>query len=100
MDGKVLCIGDSLCLPGHLNKYEGTWFCKIKEQFPELDFISFFKRQLTTDILVSMGGGESGVDKWLKGADCLEAYLPDVIKLQLGIVDCAPRLFFRKKNSK
>ncbi|MFY0698228.1 hypothetical protein A8B79_10370 [Balneola sp. EhC07] len=94
MEKKVLCIGDSLCLPGHLNKYEDTWFFKLKKEFPDFDFISFFKRQLTTEILVTMGGGKKGVDGWPKGADCLEAYLPHTIILQLGIVDCAPRLLY------
>jgi len=89
---KILCIGDSLALPGHLNKYEDTWFYKLKQNYPSFDFISFFKRQLTTDVLVTMGGGEGGVDNWPKGADCFEAFMPDVIILQLGIVDCAPRL--------
>lgn len=94
MEKKVVCIGDSLCLPGHLNKYEDTWYFKLKKEFPDLDFLTFFKRQLTTEVLVSMGGGRNGVDNWPKGADCLEAYLPDVVILQLGIVDCAPRLLY------
>lgn len=89
---KVLCIGDSLALPGHLNKYEDTWFYNLKQNFPDYDFISFFKRQLTTDVLVKMGGGKEGVDKMPNGADCLEFYKPDIVVLQLGIVDCAPRL--------
>ncbi len=89
---KVLCIGDSLALPGHLNKYEDTWIYKIKNSITEVDFITFFKRQLTTDCLVTMGGGKDGIDNAPKGADCLEFYLPDYIILQLGIVDCAPRL--------
>ncbi len=92
MKNKILCIADSLGLPGHLNKYEDTWFYKLKQEFPNSDFISFFKRQLTTDILVSIGGGEGGVDNWPKGGDCLEAYKPDIVIIQLGIVDCAPRL--------
>lgn len=94
MNQKVLCIGDSLSLPGHLNKYEDTWFFKIKNQRSHYDFISFFKRQLTTDVLVGMGGGKNGIDRWPKGADCLEAYMPQIIIIQLGIVDCAPRLLF------
>ena len=92
MKTKILCIADSLGLPGHLNKYEDTWLYKLKQEFPNSDFISFFKRQLTTDILVSMGGGQRGVDNWPKGGDCLEAYKPDLVIIQLGIVDCAPRL--------
>lgn len=89
---KVLCIGDSLALPGHLNRYEDTWFYKLKQVFPTIDFISFFKRQLTTEALVTMGGGRDGIDNWPKGADCLEAFMPDIVILQLGIVDCVPRL--------
>lgn len=89
---KVLCIGDSLALPGHLNSYEDTWFFKLKKEFPKHDFVSFFKRQLTTEALVTMGGGKDGIDNWPKGGDCLEAFMPDIVILQLGIVDCAPRL--------
>jgi lysophospholipase L1-like esterase len=89
---KILCIGDSLSLPGHLNKYEDTWIYKLKTEFPEIDFITFFKRQLTTEALVSMGGGAEGIDNLPKGADCLEFFEPQIVILQLGIVDCAPRL--------
>lgn len=91
---RILAIGDSLALPGHGNKYEDTWIYKLKNGFPQYDFITFFKRQLTTHELVSMGGGEAGSDKKPKGADCLEFFKPNVIILQLGIVDCAPRLLF------
>lgn len=94
---KILAIGDSLALPGHGNSYEDTWIYLLKSRFSEYDFITYFKRQLTTDVLVSMGGGEKGVDKAPKGSDCLEFYSPDLVILQLGIVDCAPRLF--KPNS-
>ena len=54
---KILCIGDSLSLPGHLNKYEDTWIWKLKNQYPEYDFITFFRRAIATDILVTNGGG-------------------------------------------
>jgi acyl-CoA thioesterase I len=98
MNNKILCIGDSLALPGHLNLYEDTWYYKLKKRFPTYDFISYFKRQLTTDALVTLGGGEKGVDKWPKGADCLEAYMPAIVILQLGIVDCAPRLLHKNER--
>ncbi len=91
---KILCIGDSLSLPGHGNMYEDVWFKKLKISFPEYDFISFFKRHLTTEVLVNMGGGDG---LYPTGADCLEHYMPDKIILQLGIVDCAPRLIDEKK---
>ena len=88
---RILCIADSLGLPGHLNKYEDTWLYKLKQEFPEYDFISYFKRQLTTDVLVSLGGGKV----FPKGSDCLEVFEPDIAIIQLGIVDCAPRLLNR-----
>ncbi|MCK6604144.1 MAG: SGNH/GDSL hydrolase family protein [Bacteroidia bacterium] len=91
---KILAIGDSLALPGHGNLYEDTWIYKLKQAFPNNDFITFFRRQLTTDVLVTMGGGIDGPDRYPKGADCLEFYMPDVVIIQLGIVDSAPRLLY------
>jgi len=75
---KVLSIGDSLALPGHGNLYEYTWIYKLKTQYPKYDFITFFKRQLTTNILITMGGGIDGVDNKPKGTDCLEFYEPNI----------------------
>lgn len=95
---KIVCIGDSLALPGHLNTYEDTWFYHLKKIFPADDFISYFRRELTSDVLVSLGGGEAGVDKWPNGADCLEAFLPEVVIIHLGIVDCAPRLLHKVES--
>jgi len=88
---KILCIGDSTSLPGHTNLYEDTWFCRLKENFPVFDFISLFRRSITTEILVTEGGGDL-LKEFPLGADCLEFYKPTAIILQLGIVDCAPRL--------
>lgn len=88
---KILCVGDSTSLPGHTNSYEDTWFFKLKHNFTDCDFISVFRRSITTDILVTEGGGDI-VDKFPMGADCLEFYNPHIVILQLGIVDCAPRL--------
>ena len=91
---KILCIGDSLALPGHGNRFEDTWFCKLQVHFSNFLFASHFKRAITTEILISEGGGDT---VFPSGADCLEFYLPDIIILQLGIVDCAPR--FLKQSS-
>ena len=91
---KVLCIGDSLALPGHGNIFEDTWFYKLQEHFTSSIFASYFKRATTMLVLVSEGGGDS---KFPKGSDCLEFHQPDVIIIQLGIVDCAPR--YLKKSS-
>jgi acyl-CoA thioesterase I len=90
-NNKVLCIGDSTSLPGNSNSYEDTWYYKLKKEFPELDFISVLRRSLTTKILVTEGGGDK-IDNFPMGADCLEFYNPEIIIIQLGIVDCAPRL--------
>jgi lysophospholipase L1-like esterase len=91
---KILCIGDSTALPGHLNKYEDTWYSKLYEHFDHLNFITVFRRSITTEILVTEGGGDL-LDCTPLGADCLEYYEPEAVILQLGIVDCAPRLFLR-----
>lgn len=92
---KILAIGDSLSLPGHGNRYEDTWIYLAKMAFSQNDFITLFRRSLTTDVLVNEGGGE--LVGFPPGSDCLEHFSPDVVILQLGIVDCSPRLF--KKNS-
>ncbi len=99
---KILCIGDSLTLPrGEDVKYENTWFYLLKHYFQDIDFISFFKRGITTNILVQEGGGDKNTaEKYPFGADCLEHYKPNIIILQLGIVDCAPRLLKQGMETK
>ncbi|MBC6110551.1 SGNH/GDSL hydrolase family protein [Pedobacter fastidiosus] len=87
---KILCIGDSLSLPGHGNQSKDIWFSKLQEEYKEWLFFSLFKRSITTNILVEEGGGD---DTFPGGADCLEFFMPQAIVIQLGIVDCAPRLF-------
>ena len=93
---KILCVGDSTALPGRSNKYEDTWLFKLKKKYQDWDFITFFKRGITTNVLSEMGGGEENYDN-PTGADCLEHYLPDKVIIQLGIVDCAPRLIKENK---
>ena len=87
---KILCIGDSLSLPGHGNKYEDTWFFLLKRALKKIEFISYFRRASTTRELINLGGD---------GSDCLEIYNPEVVILQLGVVDCAPRLIVPKSIS-
>ncbi len=91
-NNKILCIGDSTSLPGHMNAYEDTWFFKLKQALPNNDFNSIFRRSISTNILVTEGGGTEGIDKLPLGADCLEFYNPSIVIIQLGIVDCSPRL--------
>ena len=92
----IMCIGDSLALPGHGNRFEDTWFSKLQIQFPDYLFASHFKRAITSYVLVSEGGGDSNFPG---GADCLEFYLPEIVVVQLGIVDCAPRYLKRQKKT-
>lgn len=88
---KVLCIGDSLALPRPDLLYEDTWICKLKKEFPEWDIISISTRGITTNILVTQGGDKNS-EIFPSGSDTLEFYLPKFVIIQLGIVDCAPRL--------
>lgn len=74
----ILCIGDSSGLPRPYLNYKDTWPFLLKEEMPMYDFISIFKRSSTTQSLLEYG-------------DSLEYYTPDIVILQLGIVDCAPR---------
>lgn len=82
---KVLCIGDSLGLPRPGVSYEQTWFAMLQNHYQnEFCFIPSFRRALTSADIASV--------------DNLEIYNPQIVILQVGIVDCAPRLF--KRNSK
>lgn len=83
-----LIVADSLALPRAEVAYEHTWPKMLKNAFPDIDWIVRGQRASTTDRLLRDGDG---------GADCLEFYQPDGVILQLGICDCAPRLF--KQNS-
>lgn len=77
----VLCNGDSLGMPRENVRFKYTWYFKLSNSFSpnEYYFINNFKRANTTNSLVSR--------------DSLENYSPNIIILQLGIVDCAPRLY-------
>ena len=89
----ILCIGDSLSMPRNTVLYKDTWYSKLKKEFPNIDFNPQFKRAITTDVLVEWGGGDfETIESFPFGSDCLEFYKPDIVILQLGIVDCAPRL--------
>ncbi|MCP4132125.1 MAG: SGNH/GDSL hydrolase family protein [bacterium] len=67
--------------------YEKTWIFRLKKKFPEYDFIEKSARGSTSMRLVTEGGG---------GVDLLETYRPETVILQLGMVECAPRLFRKK----
>ncbi len=67
-------------------KFEDTWYYKLVESFPDFFVIPQFVRGINTDALVSPTRG-----------DYLELYTPNIVILQIGIVDCAPR--FLKRDS-
>ena len=85
----VMCIGDSSALPRPGIPYEETWYYLLSRRFADKAWYPFFRRGATTELL-GAGGGSDGFPR---GGDCLELYSPDRVVLQLGIVDCAPRLF-------
>lgn len=84
-----MIIADSLAMPRPGVAYENTWIYRLIKAFPDCEFVDRSRRASTTDRLISEGGGDGNP----KGADLLEAYVPDLVILQLGIVDCAPRYF-------
>lgn len=77
---RVLCIGDSLGLPRPQVPYEDTWISLLRQQRKDYEFIADFHRNATTNIL----------SQWEYGEHLL-FYEPEIIILQLGICDCAPR---------
>lgn len=64
--------------------YEKTWIWHFKTAFPDYDIIDRPMRGATTNRLVLEGGG---------GIDLLELYSPDIVIIQMGHAECAPRLF-------
>jgi lysophospholipase L1-like esterase len=81
---KILIAADSIAMPREENKYENTWPYMLKEAFPDCDIIDRSSRGSTTARLVNEGGG---------GVDLLERYNPHIVIIQMGMAECAPRLF-------
>lgn len=77
----VLCNGDSLGMPRENVLFEDTWFFRLSNSLPKekFCFINNFRRANTTNALASK--------------DFLENYNPNIVIIQLGIVDCAPRIY-------
>jgi lysophospholipase L1-like esterase len=84
---RALIIADSLALPRPDVSYEHTWPAMLAERLPGIAWINRAQRLSTTERLNDEGN---------QGADCLEFYLPDIVILQLGICDCAPRVLHRR----
>lgn len=79
----VLCIGDSLGMARTELPFISTWYYLMANKFPDYFFVNNFRRALTT--------------KELLKKDALENFAPNIVIVQIGIVDCAPRYF--KANS-
>lgn len=87
MNNRVLIIGDSMALPRKGVSYNCTWPYRLKCRFKDVEFIN---RSILGSTVQRLNIGDAADE-----SGCLEAYMPQIIILQLGIVDCAPRLFKR-----
>jgi acyl-CoA thioesterase I len=89
---KILIAGDSNAMPREGVPFEQTWVGRLVLDGRYV-VIDKSLRASNTHRLISEGVDErSGV----RGVDLLENYAPDLVVTQLGIVDCAPRLFDKK----
>lgn len=79
-----LIIADSLALPRPGLAYEATWPYRLQRRYLDSDWVALARRGSTSERLITDGDG---------GGDTLEFYQPDGVVLQIGICDCAPRLF-------
>ena len=84
MKTKVLCIGDSLCLPREEVKYEDTWYYLLKEKYTQLEFVCYFKRAL----LMSETNNFFNI--------YYQFYNPQIVVWESGLTDSAPRYFPRQ----
>jgi acyl-CoA thioesterase I len=84
---KIMIITDSIAMPRPDIRYEETWVYLLKKEFPHYDFIDRPLRGSTSTRLAPQNGG----------LDLLESYMPDIVILQQGMAECAPRLF-RKRS--
>ena len=86
MKKTCLIVGDSLGLPRDEVDYFNTWPYLVQLRDKHYHFVLKFQRALTSKYL-----NEDQKRDWL------EFYKPSIVILQLGIVDCAPRII--KKRS-
>lgn len=87
---RVLIVADSLALPRDGVSYENTWPAMLAAAMPDVTCINRGMRLATTERLVAEGD---------RGTDCLEWFQPDLVILQLGICDCAPRVLRRSTGA-
>jgi len=89
----ILIAGSSLAMPREMVNYTNTWPYLLQKFFNNDHFIDKCTRATTSERLVNEGGGDRGV---ARGADLLEFYKPDLVIIQFGITDCAPRIISKK----
>lgn len=82
---RVFCISDSLGLPRPGVSYEDTWYYMLQKEYPSIEFYPFFIRRTTTDSLK------------LIFSDYVDYFNPNLVIVQLGICDCAPRIINNNK---
>lgn len=94
---RLLVIGDSTVDARREVPYQDTWICRLKAAMPDTDVIVLADGGRTTDFLalhpVRGTDGSVGYHPF-----SLEAFDPHMVVLNLGIVDCAPRLFRRAES--
>ncbi len=84
---KIVILGDSLGLPREELKFEETYPYLLQSKlFNDFQVISKHKR-----------ANDSKMQSFSLYDD-VELYKPDIVIVHLGIVDCAPRLFYRKEK--
>ena len=89
---RILIVGDSNCLPRRDVKYRASWIYLLKQSLPGDDFIVLADGGRTTEFLAQNPKvhPDGGIEY---DPSSLEIYEPSIVILNLGIVDCAPRMF-------
>lgn len=86
---KIMIVGDSLCLPRKENgisvKYDNIYPVLLSKRFKQYEFINFSKRSNT---IVNV---RSELNEII-------LYEPKVVIFQIGVVDCAPRIFSKRER--
>ena len=80
---KILILTDSLGLPRikpEVCSFEKTWPVLLKERYPNIHQVSI---------------GSATTDTLLKQINYHKHFQPDIVVIQVGIVDCAPRFMSR-----
>ncbi len=94
---RLLIIGDSTADPRREVQYRDTWICLLKAALPNVDVIPLLDGGRTTDYLCLYP--RSRPDGSVEYDPCtLETFEPEIVVLNLGIVDCAPRLFSYRES--